>query len=229
MSHSEATQEYLKAICKLGGGHEPVALSALASRLDVSPVSTHEMVRRLTDQDLVAYQPYKGVMLTPAGIEAANRVLRGHRLWERFLHDMLGLPWAQVHEEANRLEHVTSPAVAQKLAEFLNNPDFCPHGHPIEMPGCDCENQGEAWRLSDLEPGERCAILNVPEDDPDMLTYLDEMGLHPGVRLSVLEVAPFDGPTTVTLRGERKVIGHKLATQIMVYQRETDSPEYVAA
>lgn len=229
MSHSEATQEYLKTICKLGGGHEPVALSILATRLDVSSVSVHEMVRKLTEQELVAYQPYKGVTLTPAGVEAANRVLRGHRLWERFLHDTLGLPWAQVHQEANRLEHVTSPAVAQKLAEFLNNPDSCPHGHPIDQPGCDCEPQEEAWPLSDLARGEQAVILNVPEDDLGLLTYLDEMGLRPGMKLTVLDVAPFEGPTSIDIRGEAKVIGHKLATQIMVCQRETDSPEYAAA
>jgi len=230
MSYSEATEEYLKTICKLGGAHEPVAMSVLATRLDVSTVSAHEMVRKLDEQELVTYQPYKGVTLTSAGVEAANRVLRGHRLWERFLHDRLGLPWAQVHEEANQLEHVTSPAVADKLAEFLNNPTTCPHGHPIETQGYGCDSQeDDVWSLSDLDIGEKTIILSVPEDDNDLLNYLDEMGLRPGVKLTIVDIAPLDGPMTIDVRGERKVIGHKLATQIMVENGETDSPEYVAA
>jgi len=229
MSHSEATEEYLKTICKLGGAHDPVAMSILASRLDVSSVSVHEMVRKLDEQELVTYQPYKGVTLTSAGIEAANRVLRGHRLWERFLHDSLGLPWTQVHEEANRLEHVTSPAVADRLAEFLDNPTSCPHGHPIEISGCACDPGDDAWPLSDLDIDEKSIILNVPEDDNELLTYLDTLGLRPGVRITVLHIAPADGPVTIDVQGERKVIGHKLATQIMVHKRKTDSPEYVAA
>lgn len=230
MSYSEATEEYLKTICKLGGGHEPVALSTLATRLDVSSVSVHEMVRRLTELDLVAYQPYKGVMLTDAGTETANRVLRRHRLWERFLHDNLGMPWAQVHEEANRLEHVTSPAVAERLARFLQNPDSCPHGHPIETPGCECQDGEDGSRpLCELVVGEMATVLNVPEDDLRLLTYLDQLGLRPGMVLKIVDIAPFDGPITIEIGDERKVIGHNLATRIMVCHVETDTPEYAAA
>ena len=230
MSYSESTEEYLKTICKLRGGSDPVAVSTLADHLNISPVSTHEMVKKLAEQGLVIYQPYKGVMLTSAGVVAANRVLRRHRLWERFLHDTLGLPWAQVHEEANRLEHMTSSDVAEKLAEFLDNPDSCPHGHPIGESGCECEDFEEACMLSDLTVGDTSVVLSVPEDDLDLLTYVDTLGLRPKTPFRIIAVAPLDGPVTIEIRGKRKVIGRKLAMQITVRSNEEpDSPESAAA
>jgi len=215
MQHSESIEEYLKTLCKLGGGSRPISVSDLAERLNVSTVSVHEMIKKLVSQNLVTYQPYKGVSLTPAGVEAASRVLQRHRLWERFLHDVLGLPWAQVHEEAGRLEHATSPDVAEKLAKFLDNPASCPHGYPI-MAGGECQDDPTARPLSEIPAGARSVIVRVPEDDPRLLSYMDELGLRPETRLEVIDVAPFDGPITIEISGQRKAISPQLASQIVV-------------
>jgi len=219
MTYSESTEEYLKVLCKLGAGSEPVAIGDLAERLGISAVSTHEMIKRLAGQELVSYQPYKGVSLTAVGAEIASRVVRRHRLWERFLHDVLKLPWSQVHEEAGRLEHAASPLVIEKLAEFLDNPENCPHGYPIPDEECPCESPAQERRLSDLHAGERSVVLCIPEEDPDFLAYVDRLGLLPQASFEVIEVAPFDGPLTIEIEGQRQVIGYKAASQIVVKAR----------
>lgn len=216
MLHSESAEDYLKTICKMGGTQGAVSTSALASRLGISPVSVHEMIRKLAEQGLVEYTPYRGGSLTPAGLRAAQNVFRRHRLWERFLHDSLGLPWARVHEEAERLEHATSQEVSDRLAQFLNYPQECPHGYPIGQETCACEDEA-ARPLLELAAGESAEIERVPEDNAQMLEYLDHLGLRPGVRVTMIEIAPFDGPVTIELAGERKAIGRPLAERILVH------------
>jgi len=215
--YSESVEEYLKTISRLGGDREPVAVHTLSQSLGVSSVSAHEMVKRLAEQKLVTYQPYKGISLAPAGRDIAGRVQRRHRLWERFLSDSLGLSWAQVHEEAGRLEHATSPAVTEKLAEFLDNPDSCPHGYPIAREGESEEPASRPQcRLSDLEIGARAAIVCVPEDDLALLAYLDQLGLHPQTQVEIVDVAPFEGPITLRVAGQERVIAYHLAARIVV-------------
>lgn len=224
MLQSESAEDYLKTICKMGGTQGAVSTSALAARLGISPVSAHEMIRKLAEQGLVEYTPYRGVSLTPAGLRAAQNVFRRHRLWERFLHDSLGLPWARVHEEAERLEHATSQEVSDRLAQFLNYPEECPHGYPITQEACACEDHG-VRPLLELGFGERAEIERVPEDNAQMLEYLDRLGLRPGVMVTLVEIAPFDGPVTIELAGERKAIGRPLAERILVHSISPDNAE----
>ncbi len=215
MPQSESAEDYLKTIWNMGGTRGAVSTGALATRLGISPVSAHEMIRKLAEQGLVEYTPYRGVSLTPAGLRAAQSVFRRHRLWERFLHDWLGLPWARVHEEAERLEHATSQEVSERLAQFLNYPKECPHGYPIVQEAHACED--EAVRsLLELSAGEHAEIERVPEDSAQMLEYLDQLGLRPGAQVTLVEIAPFDGPVTIELAGERRAIGRQLAGRILV-------------
>ncbi len=212
---TESAEEYLEAICKLGEEGQPVAVSALAKHLEISSVSANEMVRKLVERDLVLYEPYKGVSLTPAGRIQALAVIRRHRLWERFLTDVLGLSWDQVHEEACRLEHVTSPLVEERLAQFLGEPETCPHGHP--MPTADGEMTVEAGRpLAELTAGQRARVLRVPEGDDDLLRYLATLGLKPQAVVQVEAAAPFQGPLTVQVGEAQHVLGRELASQIVV-------------
>ena len=212
---TESAEEYLGAICKLGEEGQPVALSALAKHLEISSVSANEMVRKLVERDLVLYEPYKGVSLTPAGQTQALVVIRRHRLWERFLTDVLGLSWDQVHEEACRLEHVTSPLVEERLAQFLGEPETCPHGHPI--PTADGDMVAEAGRpLAELTAGQRATVLRVPEEDVALLRYLASLGLEPQATVQVEAAAPFQGPLTVRVGEAQHVLGRELASQIVV-------------
>ncbi len=210
---TDSVEQYLQTICKLSSEQSPVALSVLADRLGISSVSTNEMIKKLVARGLVTYEPYKGVTLTAEGQTQALRVVRRHRLWERFLADVLGIPWDRVHEEACQLEHATSALVEEKLAQFLDEPETCPHGYPVAGTNCCCK---EGLPLSKLEPGQRAVILRVAEHDADLLRYLGELGLRPQAVIEVEEVAPFDGPLTVRIGESRQVIGHQVASQITV-------------
>jgi DtxR family Mn-dependent transcriptional regulator len=211
---SARAEDYLKIIYKLEEEEQPVALSTLAEELAISPVSANEMVRKLAKQGLVTYEPYEGVTLTPEGLVKALAVTRRHRLWERFLTDVLGLGWDQVHEEACRLEHATSPRVAERLAQFLGQPETCPHGYPV--PAAGREVVLEAGRpLSELEPGQKGVVLHVPEE-PELLQYLGDLGLKPQAAVQVEAAAPFQGPLTVRVGGAWHILGRQVASQIMV-------------
>lgn len=212
---TESVEQYLQTICRLSSEQNPVALSVLADQLGISSVSANEMIKKLVARNLVTYEPYRGVRLTAEGQTQALRVIRRHRLWERFLADVLGLPWERVHEEACQLEHATSSLVEEKLAQFLGEPETCPHGYPVVGAGCGCRDE-EGLLLSELEPGQRAVVLRVAEHDADLLRYLAELELRPQALLEVEEVAPFDGPLTVKMGESRRVIGRQVASQITV-------------
>ena len=168
---TETIEEYLEAIHKLEQDVSPVTISALAERLGISSASVSEMAGKLAEQGLATREPYKGVVLTSKGRSQALILIRRHRLWECFLTDVLGLPWDQVHEQACRLEHATSPLVEEGLAQFLGEPETCPHGHP--MPTADGEIAVEDGRpLAELTAGRSARVLRVPERDSALLQYL---------------------------------------------------------
>src|SRR3990170_1064667 len=159
------TEEYLESLFKLQQTEEPVSITRLAKFLHLSAASASEMAKKLKVMNLVSTKGKK-IYLTKKGDEAAKKVVRRHRLLEKFLVDVLGLPWDEVHDEACRLEHGLSPKVEEKLAEYLENPQVCPHGHPIPS------NKGVLPRhpmtpLSTLKQGEKGVVVEVPEDDPD--------------------------------------------------------------
>lgn len=210
---TDSVEQYLQIICKLSNEQSPVALSALSDQLGISSVSANEMIKKLVARELVTYEPYKGVTLTAEGQTQALRVIRRHRLWERFLADVLGIPWDRVHEEACQLEHATSSLVEEKLAQFLGEPETCPHGYPVEGAECCCE---EGLPLSEVEPGQRAVVLRVAEHNADLLRYLAELELRPQAVIEIEEVAPFDGPLTVRIGECRRVIGRQVASQIAV-------------
>ena len=212
---SESIEEYLEIIYKLEQEVSPVTTSALAERLGISAASVSEMTTKLAEQGLVTREPYRGVILTTKGKSQALTLIRRHRLWERFLTDMLDLPWDQVHEEACRLEHVTSPLVEERLAQFLGDPETCPHGYP--MPTAEGEMAvKEGCPLAELAAGQRARVLRVPEGDVALLRYLATLGLEPQATVQVEAVAPFQGPLTVQVGVARHVLGRELASQIVV-------------
>jgi len=210
-----AVQDYLKAIYALETAGERVTTSALAARMGVSAPSATAMTKRLAELGLVERAPYKGVALTEDGRRSALEMLRHHRLLERYLADRLGLTLDEVHAEADRLEHALSEELEAKIDAELGYPTRDPHGDPIP----DRELRLKAGRdrtLADLEPGERASVSRVPNDDPELLRYLGELGLVPGSDVEVVTLAPFAGPVTVrTDRGDH-AISRELADQIAV-------------
>jgi DtxR family Mn-dependent transcriptional regulator len=199
-------EEYLETIYNMAMEGDTVIGARLAERFRVAPPTVTETLKRMVRDGLVEMDARRQVTLTPKGAEIAEAVLRRHRLTERFLVDMLGMQWHQVHEEACRLEHYISGAVEERVVASLGTPTTCPHGNPI--PGCVpsartyLSDQG-AVRLLVVEPGGEVRLLcvsEVVEDEEELISYLHDRGLTPGTRLTLRAVAAGSSPErTVTL------------------------------
>ena len=196
---SESQEDYLKQIFLLGGDGDRVSTKALARRLRVKPASVTEMVGRLAQLGLVEHAPYRGVRLTDAGRRVALEMLRHHRLLETFLVEALGYSWDQVHEEAERREHVISERFEERIAEAMGHPTHDPHGDPIPTPDLSLPNGDASVPLQDLPVGFRGTLVRVGAQDPDNLNLLRRLGLLPG---STVEVVSDDG------RGIRVLVGY---------------------
>jgi DtxR family Mn-dependent transcriptional regulator len=180
---SESIQMYLVTIARLWVDGEPVPISQLAEALSISPVSVNEMCRKLQDQKLVVYQPYKGASLTPEGEMLAYRVLRYHRLWEVFLVEKLGFDYEQAHEVACQLEHTTPDPLADRLDSFLGYPSVNPKGHLIPRAG-EGPPARPSVRLAALSVGQRGHVVRCEGSDAACV-FLREQGVRPGARLSL--------------------------------------------
>ena len=222
-SFNESTEMYLKTIIELAEEEEaPVPISALAERMGVSNVSATEMVHRLKKQGLLEHAPYKGVNLSDTGRQRAAAVIRAHHMWECFLAGELGLPWEQVHDFACRLEHATDTAVTEALADYLEQPQRCPHGNAIP----DIDGRIAILTdmpLSSLSPGQRGTISRITPESSILLEYLAARSIRPGQSFSFDEVAPFNGPLMVTCAGETHALGREVAAHIFVEIDEDQS------
>jgi DtxR family transcriptional regulator, Mn-dependent transcriptional regulator len=210
-----AVQDYVKAIYTLDAGDGSVTTTALAERLDVRPASVSGMLPKLMELGLVEHEPYRGVRLTERGTHVALEVVRHHRLLELFLVESLGMPWDEVHAEAEVLEHVLSEELEELIAAKLGDPAFDPHGDPIPSRELTVPTD-ESRNLYALETGERGTFVRVSDADPAMLRFLTERGIAPGVELEVVDRQPFDGPLYVRAHDEVHVLGAVLARAMRV-------------
>jgi DtxR family transcriptional regulator, Mn-dependent transcriptional regulator len=210
---SVAVQDYLKAIYVLESSDERVTTSALARRMGVSAPSATAMTKRLDELGLVERVPHRGVALTDAGRLGALEVLRHHRLLERYLVDRLGLSLAEVHAEAELLEHALSEELEAKIDAELGYPTHDPHGDPIPDRELRLVHD-ERRTLLDLEPGSKGSVARVPDGDSELLRYLGELGIVPDASVEVLAQAPFGGPVTVRTASGEHAISRELADRI---------------
>lgn len=208
-----ALEEYLETIYKLSQSGD-VKPTAIAESMGVSGPTVTNTLKRLETRGLVS-RAGTDVLLTAEGSSAAIDIVRKHRVAERFLVDVLGLGWDEAHEDACRLEHAMSPRVLAALESYLENPDVCPHGHPI--PGADGKVAALSGRPLDLlAAGESALIVRVAEDDEPHLTYLQTLGLVPGSQVTVEEIAPFSGPLTVLVGEKRSALSREVAGKVFV-------------
>ncbi|MHB9149290.1 MAG: metal-dependent transcriptional regulator [Thermoleophilia bacterium] len=219
---TQAVEEYLESIYKLNLRGGRVIAARLAEDLGVSAPTVTEMLRRLREGGYVCAEPEKDIRLTEVGVEAAEVLVRRHRLSERLLTDILGMPWSQAHEEACKFEHVISPEVEARLAKVLDHPSTCPHGNPI--PGSGGEGE-ELVRLSDAPVGAQGELRCVEAEDQELLSYVERLGLLPGATLEVLAYAPLEGPIEVRVGDEHVAVGLAAAERLLVRLRTFDPPE----
>jgi DtxR family transcriptional regulator, Mn-dependent transcriptional regulator len=220
---SPAAEDYLKGLWhlesenKLGEGRL-VSTTQIAARLGVSAASATNMLKKLDAMGLVSHAPYKGASLTDPGRKTALEVIRHHRLLETYLAEALGVPWDEVHDEAEVLEHVLSEGLEDRIASLLGNPKVDPHGHPI--PAKDGSMPAASGRsLWDSAPGERVAVDRVSDQQPEALRFLDEIGLRPGVSVEITGRGPVAGPLFVRVEGgaeEPQALSRELAEGIWV-------------
>jgi DtxR family transcriptional regulator, Mn-dependent transcriptional regulator len=211
-----SVEEYLEAMYGLDEEGVAVIQARLVERLGYSPQAVSEMVRRLTDEGYLT-RVGRGVSFTERGREQATTVVRRHRLAERFLVDIVGLPWHKAHTEAGLWEHVISPDVEERFIALLGNPATCPHGSPI--PGGPIVTIPQR-QLADAPAGARVHLARITEQietDPQALVYLSEHGIIPGRDAEVKERAP-DGTMILVLDGAPSgvAVGAEMSRQIYI-------------
>lgn len=210
---SQAVEDYLKAIYKLETEGEGASTTRIAEAMEVSSASATNMIKRLAKMGLVDYQSYKGAALTSAGRKIALEIIRHHRLLELYLLEVMGYSWDEVHEEAEKLEHHISEQFEEKIDELLDHPTHDPHGDPIPskdgiMPVM------EDTPLSRADEGRSYIVTRVKDQEPELLRYLEKIGLLPGVRVTIENKEPFEGPVTLHIEETEQAIGYNLGKSI---------------
>lgn len=209
-------ENYLKVIYHLSQvSPKGVNTNAIAGMLETKASSVTDMLKKLSDKDLVSYQKYQGVTLTEKGFLSAKMIVRKHRLWEVFLVDKLQFSWDEVHEIAEELEHIQSIALIDKLDAFLGYPDFDPHGDPIP------NRQGEIKKtskllLSEAELNQEYHCVGVKDSSSEFLKYLDKQKIALGSVFKVIEKESFDDTLTVEINAQEKIISNKIANNLYV-------------
>ena len=210
-------QDYLKHIYELTENGESASTNALAKKLNIRAPSVTGMMQKLASAKpaLVEYQKHQGVTLTKEGRKAALEVIRHHRLLEAWLVQTLGYSWDEVHEEAERLEHVISEDFERRIAAAMGHPVRDPHGELI--PTADLKMPLDvSMPLSALRPNQTAVIQRVQASDAKLLRYLEELGLVPGVQIEVKEYSPFDHNLTIKLGHKSQVLGLSITSKIFV-------------
>jgi DtxR family transcriptional regulator, Mn-dependent transcriptional regulator len=225
---TKSERETLKAIWRLTShaSAEGARTGDLATSLKVSPGTMTATVKKLADRGLAVHTPYHGVQLTETGRRRAMSVVRRHRIVERFLADMLGYSWSEADRLAPTFEHQLPQEVEDRLFSALDRPATCPHGFPI--PGTGTDALPEMPSLYELSPGDRVVVALPGSTDPDVATFLDGIGVRPGVEVEVREKHPFDGPLVVSVDGHDRTLGEKVARQIMVRVNPGEAQEDAA-
>jgi len=217
---SESEQDYLKAIYKLlrdPPEQKSVSTNRLADYMNVAAPSVTNMLKNLADMKLVVYEPYRGVRLTREGEKIALEMIRHHRLVELYLAEALGVPWDQVDQEAEKWEHILSEDIEDRIDKFLGNPTHDPHGAPIPAKNGEIEYH-DTVPLNNLEAGQEGTVSEVSDHDPALLRYLSKLGMKPKTKIKVINKEPFQGPITVRIGKENRIIGQEVAQYVLIHE-----------
>lgn len=216
---SQSIEDYLKAVFELTRGEGRASTNALAEYLDIAPASVTGMLQKLaaTEPPLLEYQKHHGARLTRQGEKVALETIRHHRLLELFLHQILGYDWDEVHDEADRLEHVISEQFEERIAEALGDPRLDPHGDPIPRTDLSLPDSTGVL-LSSLRPGQRARVVRVRDTAPELLRHLSEQGVVPQAKLTIIEYSGFDGNLRLKVGDstDEIVLGPRVTNQVHV-------------
>ncbi|WP_435253777.1 metal-dependent transcriptional regulator [Tenacibaculum sp. A30] len=213
---SQSEENYIKTIYHLEADFKKgISTNAIAKKLDTKASSVTDMIKKLSEKDVVTYKKYQGVTLTDFGKKTAANIVRKHRLWEVFLVDKLNFSWDEVHEVAEQLEHIKSPKLINELDAFLEYPKRDPHGDPIP------DKEGnlqiiEKSLLSTLKENEIGVCVGVDDSSSEFLRFLDKQGVALGKQIKVVEKEPFDGSLVIEMEGKTLSVSNKIASNLYI-------------
>ena len=213
-----AEEEYLQTLFWLQEAGLPMTGANVARAMQLSPPTVHEMVGRLERDGYITRADDKSISFTVSGAGHAEGIVRRHRLIERFLTDVLGIPWDEVHEEAERLEHAMSPVLEERMLAAIGDAKTCPHGHPIVA-----GTRIQGVPLADVEPGATVRVLRFENEAEDLLHYLKGIGLEPGLE-GTLGQAEGDDDVVVEHDGARIVVTRSVAETVSVLADPSPPP-----
>lgn len=213
---TQAIEDYLKVIYKLSDRGGRATVVSIAARMEKSAPSVTKMVKKMASMGLVRHTPYGQILLDARGTKIALEIIRHHRLWELYLARRLGLPLDQVDAEAERLEHVTSDAMEERMAALLGNPGEDPHGDPIPTPAGVLPKSPEGRRLSELRRGESGVVAHVSDRHAGHLRTMAALGILPGARVSVLRTGSVHAAMAVRIAGRARSVRREVAALVRV-------------
>lgn len=216
--HTLTEENYLKAIYRLSQkGKGKITPTAIAEEVSVNAASVVDMIKKLNEKKLINYDKTKGAKLTEKGFRIALKIVRNHRLWEVFLLEKLGYSWDVVHEIAEQLEHIKHDELYDRLDQFLDFPEYDPHGDPIpksngEMPAL------VNTLLSEIEVGKACQVVAVKDTSKIFLQYLEQLSISIGTKIIALEKIPFDGSMIIQIgKGGKTTVSNKFSDSLLVH------------
>ncbi len=209
-------EDYLSAIYKYRETDGTIKANLIADKLSISNAAVTDMLKKLAKDGYVNYERYRDTRLTLNGEEYAKNMVRRHRIWELFLHQIVGMPWDKVHDEANRLEHSASDELINRLEEMLEYPEYDPHGDPIPSKEGKVPKLRKNVRLADLNEGQVGTVIRVNDFDDKFLVYISELGIKLNERILVKERRNFDKSLLIVIKGKPWNISSKLAENVFV-------------
>ncbi|MBU1101203.1 MAG: metal-dependent transcriptional regulator [Bacteroidetes bacterium] len=213
-------EDYLKEIYALSlFTDEPVSTSKIAEKLNITNAATSDMAKKLSALDLLSYEKYKGVKLTEKGRTIALNTIRRHRLWETFLIKTLGLNWGEVHDEAEVLEHQTSEFLMDRIDQFLNFPEFDPHGDPIPTKEGLMPVLPEVVCLTEAEIGKTYIIQKVDHDNKEVMDYFTKLGIELYSEIALEDRMKFDNSVFVSINNIRHTFSQQVASKLFVVNK----------
>ena len=209
-------EDYLSVIYKSADSNGEIRANQIAENLNISAAAVTDMLRKLSSEGYVEYKRYKGTKLTKNGEDYARNMVRRHRIWELFLHQIVGLPWDKVHDEAHNLEHGSSDELINKLEEMLDFPEYDPHGDPIPDKNGKLPKGNSGVALSTIQPGKKVRVNRVHDFDSSFLQYISKIGIELNKEITVVDAMEFDHSLLVKIDKMETSISSKVGANIFV-------------
>jgi len=213
-------EDYLSAIYKHREIDGTIKANQIAEKLSISNAAVTDMLKKLANDGFVDYRRYKGIKLTNNGEEYAKNMVRRHRIWEVFLHQIVGMPWDKVHEEAHNLEHGASNELINRMEEMLDFPAFDPHGDPIPSKEGIVPKQKKNIPLGLLKEKGKVKVVRVNDFDEGFLNYLSKIGIELDKEIQVKEILEFDRSILIVVNGKETNISSTIAANIFVEEKK---------